>query len=254
MDQQGNLAMFAGRIDDGVRLYRQAGELYRAAGEDVLGVLLDLSICQVITYGGRAAEAATRTAELLEPVRSSGSPSALAYWHFVAGEAAAMGADPAGALAAYTAAMEHAARADNRLVAMLARSSAVTLLRGEGAGAALEELGRVLDQWEDLGNEASAWWPLLSLAVLMAEEGRDHDAALLAGAVLAHRHRHLAFVRDRLRFDDAVAAVRQRLGNDAMDARLAEGARLDFREAMAEGRRVIRAAALDRRRSPDRGD
>jgi hypothetical protein len=206
------------------------------------------------TVEGRIAEAATRTTELLEPVRKSGNPSALAFWHFVVGEAAAVGADPAAALAAYTAAIEHAVRADNRLVAMLARSSAVTLLSGDGSSAALEEFGRVLEQWEDLGNEASAWWLLLSLAVLMAHEGRHHDAALLAGSVLSNRDRNPAFVRDRFRLDDALAAVRQRLGEDATDARLAEGARLDFREAMAEGRRVIRAAALDRRRSPDRGD
>jgi hypothetical protein len=205
------------------------------------------------TVEGRIAEAATRTAELLERVRKSGNPSALAFGYFVVGEAAAVGRDPAAALAAYTAAIEHAVRPDNRLVAMLARSSAVTLLSGDGSSAALEEFGRVLEQWEDLGNEASAWWLLLSLAALMAHEGRHHDAALLAVSVLSNRDRNPAFVRDRFRLDDALAAVRQRLGEDATDARLAEGALLDFREAMAEGRRFIRAAALDRRRSPDRG-
>jgi hypothetical protein len=234
--------MFAGQTEEAVRRYRRAADLYRQAGEPLLGLTLDLSVCQVITYAGEAAAAAARAAALGEAIRDSGNPTALAWWHYVTGEAIAH-SDPAGALAAYTAAVEHATRADNRLLAMLARSSAVTLLGGqESPAVALREVGRVLDQWQDLGNTASQWWVLLSLAVLLADVGDDRDAALLAGAVRSHHRHQPAFVRDRQRLERALAAVRRRLGEEATDAASAEGARMSLPEALAAARQLIPAA------------
>jgi hypothetical protein len=254
MDQRGTLAMFAGRTAEAVTRYRMAADLYRAAGEPVLALLCDLSVCQVTTYDEGAAQAAARAMELLEPVRRSGNPSALAWWHFVRAEAI-VHTDPDSALTGYTTAIEEATRGDNRLVLMLARSSVVTLLGAEDSPSiALDELGRVLDQWEDLGNTASQWWVLLCLAVELALTGKDRDAALLAGSVLANRKHQPGLVRDRRRLEDAVSAVRSRMGDAETEAVLAEGARLPFQDAVAHGRQVIRAAALDRPRSPDRGD
>jgi tetratricopeptide (TPR) repeat protein len=243
LDQRAALAMFAGRTEEAVARYRRAADLYRRAGEPLLGVLLDLSVCQVITYDGQAAEAASRAERLGDAVRASGNPSALAWWNFVVGEAR-VDSDPAAALAAYTAAIAHASRADNRLLVMLARSSAVTLLDAKGSpSTALSELGLVLDQWADLGNTASQWWILLSLAVLLAGIGEDRDAALLAGAVLTNRGHQPALARDQRRLEDALAAVRARLGDDAAEAALAEGARLSFDDAVTRARRLIRTLA-----------
>jgi predicted ATPase/DNA-binding SARP family transcriptional activator len=242
MDQAAALAMFAARTDEGVARYRAAADLYRAAGEELPGALCDLSVCQVLSYDGGEAEAAARVTELFEPVRRSGNPSGLAWWHYVRGEAS-VHADPAAALADYTSAAEHAARADNRLLLMLARSSAATVLgEDQPPAVAMAELGRLLDQWEDLGNEASAWWVLLYLAVVLTANGRDQEAALLAGAVLAHRDQQPAFVREQRRLDDAVATLRARMGA-AVDAVMVEGGRLSYEEAGRFARRLIGAAA-----------
>ena len=51
---------------------------------------------------------------------------------------------------------------------------------------ALQEFGKVLDQWEDLGNELSQWWVLENLAVLLARIG-DGRARRCAGAQPARR-------------------------------------------------------------------
>ncbi|WP_222266397.1 AfsR/SARP family transcriptional regulator [Modestobacter marinus] len=240
LDQRAALAMFAGQTEEAVRRYRQAAGLYRRAGEPLLGLTLDLSVCQVITYDGGAAEAAARTADLRDAVRASGNPSALAWWHYVLGEAL-LHSDPAGALANYTAAVEHASRVDNRLLVMLARSSAAPLLGGRDSPlVALRELGRLLDQWQDLGNTASQWWVLLSLAALLADLGEDRDAALLGGAVRRNQQHQPGFVRDRQRLEQALAAVRARLGDEATDAASAEGARMSLQEALAAARQLIR--------------
>jgi hypothetical protein len=232
--------MFAGRTEEAVARYQAAANLYRRAGEDVSALTLDLSVCQVLSYDGGEDEAAARVAELEEPVRRTGNPSGLAWWHYVRGEAL-LRADPGAALGAYTSAAEHAARADNRLLLMLARSSAsIVLGEDQPPGVATAELGRLLDQWRDLGNEASAWWVLLSLAVHVAGAGRDRDAALLAGAVLAHRDQQPALVREQRRLDEAMAQVQARMGRVPMDTALAEGARLSMDEARTFARELIR--------------
>jgi hypothetical protein len=78
--------------------------------------------------------------------------------------------------------------------------------------------------------------------VLLADVGDDRDAALLAGAVRSHHHRHPAFVRDRQRLEQTLAAVRRRLGEEATDAASAEGARMSLPEALAAARQLIPAA------------
>jgi hypothetical protein len=123
---------------------------------------------------------------------------------------------------------------------MLARSSALTLLAGGVSDAtALEEFGRVLDQWEDLGNELSQWWVLENLAVLLARLGESRAAALLAGAVIANRHRYPAFVRSES-LEQTVRALRGRLGDAVVEAWVEEGAALPFPSAVALARTAIR--------------
>jgi predicted ATPase/DNA-binding SARP family transcriptional activator len=243
MDQWAALAMFAARTEEGVARYRSAAALYRAAGEELSGTLCDLSVCQVLSYDDGEAQAARRVDELFEQVRRSGNPSALAWWHYVHGEATVR-ADPVAALADYSAAAENATRADNRLLLMLARSSAATVLGDEQPpDVAMPELGRLLDQWEDLGNEASAWWVLLYLVVVLAADGRDRDAAVLAGAVRAHRDQQPAMVREQRRLDEAVTTLRARMGDARADATMAEGARMSYEEAGRFARALIGSAA-----------
>ena len=99
----------------------------------------------------------------------------------------------------------------------------------------------MVDQWEDLGNEAAQYWVLLNLVILLVRAGSDRDAALLAGAALANRDRHPAFTRDVKRFEETLTRIRDRLGPSATDDVLAEGAALSYGAAVAHARRAIRA-------------
>lgn len=242
MNQYACHAMFLGATADAVERYRRTAALHRAAGDELNGLLAEVSVCQAATYGGAADWAAARVAELLGPLQAIGNPSGLAWAHYVLGETTAA-ADPERALAAYAAVLDHGTDVDNRLFVMLARSSALTLLAGGVSDAtALEQFGKVLDQWEDLGNELSQWWVLENLAVLLARIGAPRDAAVLAGAVVANRHRYPAFVRNHS-LEEAVRDLRSRLGDGVVDSAVEEGAALPFPAAVELARTAIRAGA-----------
>jgi hypothetical protein len=124
----------------------------------------------------------------------------------------------------------------------LARSSSVTLSAQHGAPAeALEQFRRVVDEWEDIGNEAAQWWTLGYLVVLLVRVGSAHDAALLAGAILGARERHPQFGRYETDVGLALADLRRRLG-PAAEALLAKGAALSYAGTVDCARAAIRAA------------
>ncbi len=239
MSQYACHAMFLSHTADAVERYRRTAELHRAAGDPLNALMIEVSVCQATTYGGGASWAAARVAELLGPLRELGNPSGLAWAYYVLGEATAR-SHPERALAAYARVLEHGTDVDNRLFVMLARSSSLTLLAGGVSDVtALEEFGAVLDQWEDLGNELSQWWVLENLAVLLARTGKGRQAAMLAGAVVANRHRFPAFVRND-KLEQAIGDLRERLGRAIIDAAVEEGAALSFAAAVALARVAIR--------------
>jgi len=239
MSQYACHAMFLGHTADAVERYKRTADLHRAAGDPLNALMIELSVCQASIYGGGASWAAARAAQLLRPIAELGNPSGLAWAYYVLGEATAA-SDPERALAAYAAVLDHGTDVDNRLFVMLARSSSLTLLAGGVSDTtALEEFGKVLGQWEDLGNELSQWWVLENLAVLLARIGEARDAAVLAGAVVANRERYPAFVRND-RLEPAVHGLRERLGEAIIDGAIEEGAALPFPAAVALARAAIR--------------
>ncbi|MCV2487758.1 winged helix-turn-helix domain-containing protein [Geodermatophilus sp. YIM 151500] len=235
-------AMFRHRAE-AVDLFRRSATLHRAAGEEVDGLLEDISAYQALTYVGGAADAAAALPALVERARATGNPTASSWACFVLGEAEAQ-RDPGRALAAYESAVRHGTPADNRLFVMLARTSAVALTAREGTdAAAVRQFAQVLDAWEDLGNEFSQWWVLLHLAVLLARLGAERDAALLAGAVLANLERLPELGREMAALDEACAALRRGLGPAATDAGLAAGAGMPVAAAVAHARAAIHRAS-----------
>ena len=243
-NQQGCVAMFAGRVRDAAALFDRAAALHRDAGQPVRALLCTISVWQALSYADRATEADVARAEAgLQSLRGDaevlGNPTALAWAHYVSGEALA-DVDVERAAAAYTAAMEAGTRVDNRLFVTLARSSAVRLAARHGpVPQALAELERVAAQWEDLGNDAAQWWLLFNLFVLLVRAGSDHDSAVLAGAVHAARNQHPTFPRDLSLFDRELDRVRERWGASATDDALAEGAAMPYADAVAYARRAL---------------
>jgi predicted ATPase/DNA-binding winged helix-turn-helix (wHTH) protein len=180
LDQCGNLAMFKGQTGDAVARFRRAAELHRAAGEDVRSLLSEASIAQVLSFGGRSAEAQETIEDVLARCQAAGNPTALSWAYYVSGLAWADD-DLDQALTAYSAAIQHGMESDSRLFVMLARSYSLALTASRSPPArALDEFQRILNQWERLGNELAQWWVLLQLVVLLARIPNDWDAAVIA--------------------------------------------------------------------------
>jgi tetratricopeptide (TPR) repeat protein len=237
--QLANLAMFGGRTTEARSHYSRAAELMAAAGMQVGVMMAQISISQVLVYEGRLDEAATRMRDLLEQARATGMPSAIAWAHFVSGEAAA-DIDPEAARASYQAAIEVGSTVDNRLFVNLARTAAMGLTARHGSAAsALDEINHLMEQWEDLRNEAGHWWVLLYLAELLVRIGQERDGAVLSGAVLSSRQRHWMLVPDESRLHENLRLVREALGDPATEEALAIGSRMPYAEAVAFARDAI---------------
>jgi predicted ATPase/DNA-binding SARP family transcriptional activator len=240
VNQCANLANFDGRTEEAVGRFSAAAALHRAAGESVRALACEISVSLALAYAGRFADAAVRMPDLLDRADAAGNPSTLAWAHFVTGEAAV---DNDHARAAYAAASGHATLVDNRLFGNLARTSTLRLAVRHGrADVALTDARRVVDQWEDLRNEAAQWSVLLIVAVLLVRVGATRAGAVLAGAVLAARDRQVSIARDGALLHDTLGRVRQQLGTTPTEHALAEGAGLPVAAAVAHARREIRTA------------
>jgi hypothetical protein len=240
MMQLGNLAMFAGRNDEALRTYRRTAEILRSAGADLGALVSEVCVAQVLAYDGQTGQAQRLAADLLQQAERLGHPTTVAWARFVLGEALADD-DPAAAVTAYHGAIEAAASVRGRFFVNLARSSVVGLVARQGPSTeTFEELGRVLDEWEDLGNEALQWMVLLHLAVLLGTAGLDEPAARLAGAVLASKERHPMLPPQVRRLDEMLAVLRRR--RPEVEDDLAAGAALGLAGACARGRTAIRGA------------
>jgi hypothetical protein len=150
--------------------------------------------------------------------------------------------DPERALAAYAEAVRHGTTVDCRLFVGMAQVPAAAVsarLTPESAAGALEE---ALDRWDRPGAEMLQWWLLGGVAVLLADAGADRDAAVLAGAVLAASDHRPSFAADLARLAEALAAVRNRLGAEAVEAAIAQGAAMGQPAVVAHARRAVAAA------------
>ena len=240
--QAGNLAMFLGDFDEAVARFAEAERLNRAEGRNVAALMCEISVCQAMTYGGNAAEARTRLVELRQRAGRSGNPSAIAWAHYVTGDATAE-VDVAAALAAYRVTVEQSQKVDNRLFLGLARSAAVALAARRGSPQdALAEFERVMDQWDELGNVAAQWWVLLQVALLLTRLGLDRPAALLMGAFRANENPTYMLLGDQDRLQAGIDTVTARMGRQTAHATMAEGATLGYDDVAALARRTISIA------------
>ena len=238
--QAGNLAMFAGDFELAKARFQASADLHRDAGNDVAALMSECSVCQAMTYGGGAEAARDRLDDLRPRVLATRNPSAIAWVHYVTGEATAE-VDPPRALASYRAAIEDAAKVDNRLFLGLARSSAVALTARLGSPEeALVEFGQVLAGWDEIGNVAAQRWVLMQVGLLLSRLGVDRPAALLAGFAQAGGNRTYMLLGDDDRLRACVTTLQARLDRDVADGLLSEGRQLSTEDALALARRTLR--------------
>jgi predicted ATPase len=240
--QLGNLAMFLERSEAALERFRTAASLHREAGEEVRALADDVSVAQAMIYAGRSVEAGEILAELLPKAHRAGNPSLLSWAYYITGEAAAA-ADIDRAIAAYDTAIEYGNHANCRLFVMLAQGSSVAQAARRGAPAvALEQFRRILRQQQEVGNELIELWVLRYLVVLLDRLGAYHDAAVLAGTLIAARGRYPNFGPHQDPVPTAVDHIREGLGTAPTDVALSEGKRLSYPEAIVHARRAIESA------------
>jgi hypothetical protein len=104
---------------------------------------------------------------------------------------------------------------------------------------ALESLPAVLDEWLRLGNTGLVGWTLQQIVVLLADLGRNHDAALLAGAMRADRVPTPAFAADTERVCDVLERLGGRLGPEQTATALDEGATMSPAAVLAHARNAL---------------
>lgn len=237
--QLANLAMFEGRDEEAAALYHRVTELLASTGADLGALTSEVCEAQVACYAGDTERARAMMQDLVGRAEEMGHPSTIAWARFVLGETLSE-SDPAAADEEYRAAAAAAEAADSRFFLNLARSSRVGLLARRGpVGHALEGFEQVMDQWEDIGNEALHWMVLLSLADFLARAGVDEPAAQLVGAVLATRDRHPMLPPQVRRIEETLATVQSRLPGAADLVKA--GGTLGYGGAVAVAREAIRS-------------
>ncbi|MGE0295121.1 BTAD domain-containing putative transcriptional regulator [Pseudonocardia sp.] len=231
------VAAFRGDLDECLREARLAHELGLEAGdpESTFLTLIDLSV-----FGGYAgaADAGAYEAELV--ARRPESATGRAWVDYVRGETRADRGDPDAArlLAAAVAAAEEA---DSGFVAGIARHTLLTAAARDGdPAAALPAFGALLDHWHGYAAWTQLWIAVRALAGTLSALGRHREAAVLLGALGASPRATSVFGADSARLAAVEEAARAALGVEYVVA-AAEGARLGDRGAIALARRLTRA-------------
>ncbi len=220
-------ALIGGRVTEAAECYRLAAQVAAAAGQEVLRITSAASELLALGYAGEhGVEAAAAT--LLDSLGAEATPRAAYAW-YCAGEAdVAIGADLARARARLERARQLADATHATLPAGLAGATLASIeARWGDAAAAAADYRRLLVQWRRAGMWSTQWTMLRSIAVLLGRLGRDHAAAVLVGAVRSTDEGHAIFGADEVALTELSEQLGERLGRDACDAAMREGARLD---------------------------
>jgi predicted ATPase/DNA-binding SARP family transcriptional activator len=163
-----DLAMFAGRSKEAVSLYRHLAGFWSAAGEPVLGLLLEVAATHALATSSGANDAAAAIDDQLARAIRAGNPTTLSWAYYISGVVAATD-DPDRALIAYRAAVDHGVAADSRLFVMLARTAAAVATAQSGeTDSALRLFSEILDLWGEVGNQMIQWFAMAQLVVQLA--------------------------------------------------------------------------------------
>ena len=232
---RGNHALFEGRLADAVAWYRRAAT---AASDDPVELLVARATeLLALAYAGDGA-ASRQASALLADVGEAGTAPAAYAW-YCAGEAE-LGTDVDRARLRLARAVELAELTGASFVTGIAETSRASIEARLGDPlVAAEDYRRLIAHWRRAGMWSTQWTMLRSIAVLLTRLGRPHDAALLAGSVLATQAGHRIFGADEAALAELGCALRETLGDDTYEAALADGAELDGEAAVELALRAL---------------
>ena len=226
-----DVAFMRGDLARASALFEQAAVAAESEG-DVLQIVWDrASMILAAAYGGQSPSGIR---ELMGVAEASGSFSARAMAHFVAGEVEGDSSHLEEAVAL-------ARVAGTRLVAGIAEVSLAALAaRQDEADVALRRYATAISGWAESGAWTPQWVTLRSLTSLLTRLGAADDAALLYGAAVSPRTGPTPFGEDASRLEEVAADLRRQLGDDAFAARAATGAALDDVQVLAAALSAVR--------------
>ncbi len=217
------VALFSGEVDRAVDLLA-TGAAHPADAADRFIMAFHLFI---LASAGRDAEAREIAAETVAAVEAAGVPMSIAVAHAARG-AALEAVDPAAALAAYESGLDAASVSGARFMeTLIAPRIAALHARSGEPEVALQGFARMLDAYGDAADVASTSVWRAALVVLFARVGLFQAAATIHGTLEGSIDAS-AVVPDE---PQAVAQVREALGERVFAAAAARGARMSLRES-----------------------
>jgi predicted ATPase len=242
LEAMADVAILLGDLDEATTLFREAYELALGAG-DLLQAAWDIgSAGLALAWNGERNAAEDLAAETFSVAERSGSPTARAFAHYVAGEISA-GQDPS-AENHLCRAVELAEPVGSTFVVGLARVALATLkARQHDVTAALRYYETVILEWQRAGAWTSQWVTLRTLIDLLARVGSARDAAVLYGAVESARTGARPFGADKATLRMAAAELRSQLGDNTFRRFAGEGATLNENEVVGLALEAVQHAA-----------
>jgi predicted ATPase/DNA-binding SARP family transcriptional activator len=231
----GNQALFEGRLAEAVGWYRRAAD---ASADDPAQHQL-VSATELLALGYAGDEGAPARAAALLDAFGNVSTGHAAYLWYCAGEAD-MAVDVERARARFARALHLAEETGASFVTGVAGASKASIdaRLGDPVAAAADYRG-LIAHWRRAGMWSTQWTMLRAIAVLLDRLGRPRDAAVLEGAVRATGAGHRIFGADEVVLAELGARLCAALGEEAYDAALREGARLDGDAAVEHALRSL---------------
>ena len=216
LEARAEVAFLAGDLASAATWYAEASTLACADG-DLLQATWDLgSAGLAMAYAGDAGQAADLIADIFSIAERCGSPSALAFAHFVAGDVYAV-ERPEQAERDLRTAIELADAVHSRLIAGYAEVAlAASQARRHDVAAALKHYRSAIAQWQRSGAWNALWVTLRTLISLLVSLGAYEDAAVLSGAAESAGAGFPPFGSDAATLRDAKERMRSELGDSAL--------------------------------------
>jgi predicted ATPase/DNA-binding SARP family transcriptional activator len=223
LEASADVALLKGDLDQATTKFTQAYSLAMAEG-DVLQAVWDLGSAAVaVAYAGDSERAVDLTQEVFTCAVRSGSPSARAFAHFVAGEILAS-EQPQSAETHLRHAIELAAIADSRFVAGLAEVTlAASRAQQQDAASALTYCESAIRRWQRVGAWTPLWVTLRTVITLLMRVDASEDAVVLYGAAESPRSGLPPFGADAAKMREAAERLRGQLGDEEFLRRVEVG-------------------------------
>ena len=216
LEARADVALLVGDLGSAATWYEEASTLACADG-DLLQATWDLGSAGLArAYAGDAGGAADIVADVFSIAERCGSPSALAFAHFVAGDVFAV-ERPEQAERDFCTAIELAGAVHSRLIAGYAEVGlAASQARRHDVAAALEHYRSAIAEWQRTGAWNALWVTFRTLIGLLTSVSAYEDAAVLFGAAESARAGFPPFGNDAATLRDAKERMRSELGDAAL--------------------------------------